>query len=228
MLQSRNSKDLISSYIDNDLIPSMEKTNMNFIVSDPKKREMKRHIHVISSYKNDDIENVSTRFCDSRNVRYSIEYATFGETISNYITPQYFHSVGKFSFGSSSSNTITLGCEFFGKFEYQMRDTLDLLDESKKLLLDIRFNKNHFNTLIPKIWKITPRDIGNCEYSIHLYQDIDNNLYFQLTSKNGHLVGVLNPLKGKCEANFFKNRLQVSYEEIKRINKLQFFYSNIH
>lgn len=212
----------IENYVRNEL-PTIinDDDDDRYLVTGFFKREMKRHKHIFSSFinaSNEEINNLTERFCESRNVVYTIYY----DNVLKYITPQYLHYVGLFSFDSGSSTTITVGCEFFGKFAKKMFNTIELLGKSKRMKLDIRFNKEYFNSILPMFWTVSQKRISSTEYSVYLYQDVDNNLYFQLTSRKGHLLGKLNPLERKLGANFFGDPIQVSNEDIEKLSKLKF------
>jgi hypothetical protein len=67
---------------------------------------------------------------------------------------------------------------------------------SDEFFLKIKFSKDHFNNIISNIWKV-------------------NN--------KGYLVGKLDPLRGKFEADHFRNWLQIEQRMILSLIKMKFF-----
>ena len=65
-------------------------------------------------------------------------------------------------------------------------------------------------------------NLKDYEYYVQVFQDINNILYFQLTSSSGYLIGKLNPLRRLFKCDFFKNRIPIDNYEIKKIKKMYF------
>jgi len=225
-------RSLIKKYVKVEVIPMIKKNmnkedqNISFLNDDIFNRELKRHFTTTENYlntktSNREIKTVIRKFHNSRYMQYLIEFEVEGTKYSKCITPQNLHMVGKFTL--CDSNYICIKCEFYGKYKQKMKNAIKLNNNINQFNLEIRFGKKHFNDYIPHIWDIKKR-LNAHEYHLVVYQDIDNNLIFQMSnSNNKHIVGCLNPIKGKWAANFFKNILQIDINLVNKLNKMVFY-----
>ncbi len=236
MLGFEESNEIIDEFVMEDMYDEYsDENNEDFFIPNFYDRESNRYKNIINSYfsrgfKKTRVNLFSKKMSSTKNIIYSLLYSENNKEFFKYVSPQCLHKVGKFFFnmdeyGNLMNSTINIKCEFKGEFRRKMRPIMNLLDCKSELTLDIRFSKELFSkTLVSNIWSVDKNiKLEEDEYYLHLYHSIDNELIFQLSSNKGYLVGELNPLKGKYEANFIKNFLQIREGKVNKLKKLVYY-----
>lgn len=158
------------------------------------------------------------KFEVSNNVKFFIRYINKNNKIEeDYIYPNTLHTFGFMLFEEGYLNVLGFSVKIKG---------FKRLSKDESLLLNIKFSKNHFgNNLISPIWNIpNNKTLNDYTYYLQFYQTFDNELVYQMSSKSGHLVGKLDPLKRKFDSNHFKNFLQIEEELIIKLKKMSFCF----